>query len=144
MPIAVLRAETFYLPPPRLPANAWVDVPPAELVFKWVEYRLYRRVNPPAESVDQVYFARIDHNRWIADCICGSAALVSPDDPRYACTECGWGWCSLVFPEDVAAVEASLMGDPPNRRNWWHPDDLRNPDRPPDPAPEPDPEEEQP
>lgn len=127
MAIAVVRAETFYLPPPTEPADAWALVPAAELVWRWYETRVGRRVIPPTEEVDETYYARINQNRWIADCVCGSAAIVSPADPRYACTECGWGWCTLVFPEDVAAVEASLLALKPNLRNWWHPDDPANP-----------------
>jgi hypothetical protein len=140
MPIAVVRAETYYLPPPRQPADAWADVPAAELVWRWMEYRTGRRLVPPVDSVADVYFARINQNRWLTDCqSCGSAAIVSPTDPRFACTECQWGWCSLVFPSDVAAVEASLMGLKPGVRNWWNPDDPANPDQPPAPAPDPGP-----
>ncbi|SED27265.1 hypothetical protein SAMN05216532_4023 [Streptomyces sp. 2231.1] len=139
MPIAVVRAETYYTPPPPAPADAWADVPAAERVWRWYEIRMGRRVTPPEESVDDVYFARINQNRWIADCSCGSAAVVSPADPRYACTECGWGWASLVFPTDVAAVEAGLTGLKPVLRNWWNADDPNNPDRPVDPVPDPGP-----
>lgn len=130
MPIAVLRAETFYLPPPKEPADAWSDTPPAELVFRWMEWRMQRRVFPPTETVDQTYYARINSNRWLTDCICGSAAVISPADPRYGCTQCGWGWCVVIFPADVAAVEASLMALAPSRRNWWHPADPTNPEAP--------------
>ncbi|MER8004993.1 hypothetical protein [Streptomyces sp. NPDC094149] len=140
MPIAVVRAETFYTPPPGQPADLWADVPAAELVWRWMEYRAGRRLVPPDGSVDDVYFARINQNRWVADCSsCGSAQIVSPTDPRYACTECLWGWCTLVFPLDPAAVEASLMGLKPALRNWWNADDPANPDRPQDPAPDPGP-----
>ncbi|MFJ3663164.1 hypothetical protein ACIPPM_22165 [Streptomyces sp. NPDC090119] len=128
MPVPVVRAETFYTPPPPQPADLWADVPAAERVWSWYEVRMGRRVTPPQDTVDEVYFARINQNRWIADCSCGSAAVVSPTDPRYACTECGWGWCTLVFPDDPAAVEASLLGLRPNLRNWWNPLDPRNPD----------------
>lgn len=140
MPIAVVRAETFYTPPPSMPRDAWADVPAAELVWRWYEVRMGRRVTPPADPADDVYFARINQNRWLADCMCGSAQVVSPADARYACVECGWGWCTLVFPADVAAVEASLMALKPVLRNWWHPDDPNNPDRPPtDPPADPGP-----
>jgi ribosomal protein S27AE len=142
VPIAVVRAETFYLPPSPLPADAWVDVPAALLVWRWYEARMGRRVIPPAddELTGESYYARINQNRWIAECSsCGSAAVVSPTDPRYACTECQWGWCALIFPDDVAAVEASLMGLKPALRNWWNEADPVNPDRPTDPVPEPGP-----
>lgn len=127
MPIAVVRAETFYLPPVRKPPVTWDHIPGAERVFKWIEYRMGRRVDPPIEAVEQTYYARINQNRWVADCICGSAQVVSPVDQRYGCTECGWGWCAVTYPADVAAVETSLMGQPPSLRNWWHPDDPLNP-----------------
>lgn len=142
MVIAVVRAETFYVPPPGQPADLWAGTPAALLVWRWYELRMGRRVFPPADAdtTGETYYARINQNRWLADCSCGSAAIVSPADPRFACTQCGWGWCALVFPADVAAVEASLMGLKPALRNWWHPDDPNNPDRPPvDPAPEPGP-----
>lgn len=130
MAIPVVRAETFYTPPPGQPADLWAGVPAAELVWRWYEVRMGRRVTPPADTVDDTYFARINQNRWLADCSsCGSAAVVSPADPRYACTECQWGWCALIFPADVAAVEASLMGLKPGLRNWWNDDDPNNPDR---------------
>lgn len=140
MPIAVVRAEAFYTPPPGQPADLWADVPTALLVWRWYEYRMQRRVTPPAGTVNDTYFARINQNRWIADCVCGSAQVVSPADPRYACVECSWGWCAVVYPADVAAVEAGLMGLKPALRNWWHPDDPANPDRPPvNPVPDPGP-----
>ncbi|MFF1650127.1 hypothetical protein [Streptomyces sp. NPDC058240] len=139
MAMSVLRAETFYLPPAVEPVDAWADTPAAELVFRWMEHRMQRRVPLPTAVVDEAYFARINQNRWLADCVCGSAQVVSPADPRYGCTECGYGWCGLVFPEDVAAVESEmLLQAKPYLRNWWHPDDPANPDRPePDPPVDP-------
>ncbi|MFF1297917.1 MULTISPECIES: hypothetical protein [unclassified Streptomyces] len=140
MPILVVRAETFYRPPSNLPADAWASVPAAELVWRWIEYRMQRRAVPPEDSVDDTYYARINQNRWVADCSsCGSAQVVSPVDQRMACTECQWGWCAVIYPEDVAAVEAALLGLKPGLRNWWHADDPLNPDKPVDPVPDPGP-----
>lgn len=137
MPIAVTRAEGFYRPPPELAADAWSLVPPAERVWRWVEYRLQRRVTPPEGFViGQQIWARINHNRWLADCVCGSAQVVSPTDPRFACTECGYGWVTLLFPEDPAAVEAAVDGELPHERNWSAPDDPGPPPQRPEPAPE--------
>lgn len=136
-----MRAEDFYLPPPHLPADEWANVPAAERVFLWVSHRLQRSTTPPAGFViGQLGFARINHNRWIADCPCGSAQVVSPTDQRMACTECGLGWRTLTFPADPAAVEASLADLLPHQKHWWHDED---PDRP-SPPPEPTPEEQQP
>ncbi|WP_030173265.1 hypothetical protein [Streptomyces sp. NRRL S-813] len=130
MAIAVVRAETFYVPPPTQPRDLWAGTPAAELVWKWYETRMGRRVFPPEGTVDTSYFARINQNRWIADCVCGSAQVVSPTDQRYACVECGWGWCTLLFPSDPDAVEASLAALPPYLRNWWNDLDPKNPNAP--------------
>ena len=124
MLIPVERAESFYLPPPDQPPNAWALIPAAERVFRWVELRQQRRITPPdGFMIGHRIFARINHNRWVADCPCGSAQVVSPADPRMACTECGAGWFRLVVPDDPAAVEASVGDALPHERNWWHPDD---------------------
>lgn len=143
MPIAVVRAETYYLPPYPLPKNAWADVQPAELVYKWVEFRTGRRVPLPSDVLGDVppVYARINQNRWVGDCVCASAAAISPDDPRWGCTECDYGWVPIIVPteEEIAAIEAALLTIPqPHLRNWWHPDDPNNPDRPPEIEPETD------
>ncbi|MFB7711581.1 hypothetical protein [Streptomyces sp. NPDC056105] len=137
MPVAVVRAENYYVPPAPLPRDAWAAVPAAELVFAWFEYQMGRRVEAPAETLNDepALFARVDSNRWIAECVCGSAAVVSPADPRWACTTCGYGWVALIVPSpsEVAAIEAELLKQPrPNRRSWWNPTDPMNPDRPTD------------
>jgi hypothetical protein len=136
--IAVVRAEAFYLPPPDQSAHAWALMKPAERVFRWVELRQQRRLVPPEGFVlGHRLYAQVNHNRWVADCPCGSAQVVSPDDPRMACTECGGGWFALVFPEDPAAVEAELAGLLPHERNWWNAEDESAWNRPPDDAPDP-------
>lgn len=137
MAIAVVRAENYYLPPSPLPADAWADVPPAELVFAWYEYQMGRRVTPPDGVLEgePALYARVDSNRWIAECVCGSAAVISPADPRWACTTCGYGWVGLIVPSpsEVVAIEAELLKQPrPNKRFWWAIDDPANPDRPTD------------
>ena len=131
MPIPVLRAETFYLPPPAgRRTEDWSAIPPAERVFRWAELRQQRRLVPPQGFVlGQSAYARINHNRWVADCPCGSAQVVSPKDARLACTECGLGWITLTFPADPEAVEASVLEDLPSLRNWWHDDDPAYPYR---------------
>ncbi|MFJ4990074.1 hypothetical protein ACIP9H_40540 [Streptomyces sp. NPDC088732] len=119
-----MRAEAFYLPPPTRRPDLWVAVPPAERVWRWYELKVQRRMQPPAGMlIGQRTWARIDHNRWVADCPCQSAQIVTPADPRFACPECGNGWIEVVFPEDVDAVEASVADELPHERNWWNADD---------------------
>ncbi|MEU6344489.1 hypothetical protein ABZ883_26475 [Streptomyces sp. NPDC046977] len=131
--IPVVRAEAYYLPPPRRRADSWDAVPPAERVWRWYELKVQRRMQPPAGMlIGQRQWARIDHNRWVSDCPCGSAQVVTPADRRFACPECGYGWIEVVFPEDVDAVEASVANDIPSERNWWNPDDPNPWNRPPD------------
>lgn len=143
--IPVVRAETFYLPSQPQRPDAWALVPPAERVIRWYEDRVQRRVRPPDGFViGQKAFARINHNRWVADCPCGSAQVVTPADPRMACTECGYGWLALTFPEDVAAIEASVADELPHLRNWWHPDDPVSWGHPPSDAVDPLAEEDSP
>ncbi|MFF4848009.1 hypothetical protein [Streptomyces sp. NPDC001194] len=120
----VRRTESFYLPPPSLPANAWDFVPPAERVWRWYEHTTQRRVVPPAGMlIGATVQARINHGRWVADCLCGSAQVVTPGDPRFACPECGWGWARIVFPERVAEAEAAVTARAPHEQNWWAADD---------------------
>ncbi|MFC8365587.1 hypothetical protein ACFUIY_37665 [Streptomyces griseorubiginosus] len=138
MAIAVLRAETFYLPPSDQPANAWALMPAAERVFRWVELRQQRRLVPPEGfMLGHRLYAQINHNRWVGECPCGSAQVVSPADPRMACTECGAGWFVLVFPDDPAAAEAEVAHLMPHDRNWWNPEDESAWNRPPDTAADP-------
>lgn len=132
MDIPVLRAETFYLPPPSEPADAWSLVAPAERVLRWYELRVQRRIPTPTGTLlGTQLWARIDANRWVADCPCGSAQVVTPTDARFACPECGTGWIVVAFPADVAAAEAAVAEQLPSERFWW------NPDAPADSPPEP-------
>ncbi|MCZ0996398.1 hypothetical protein O1L44_30090 [Streptomyces noursei] len=78
MSIPVVRAETFYLPSHPQRPDAWALIAPAERVFRWYEDRVQRRVRlPDGFVIGQKAFARINHNRWVADCPCGSAQVVT-------------------------------------------------------------------
>ena len=129
--IPVRRAQHFYTPPPSQRADAWDLVPAAERVWHWYEQQMQRRVRAPhGMLIGADTFARINHGRWVADCVCGSAQVVTPDDPRFACPECGWGWARIIFPDQPAAAEAAVAERAPHERNWWHDDDKASRDRP--------------
>lgn len=143
---AIVQAETYYLPPtPRRgqPAQDWTQVPGAELVYRWVEVKFGWRVPVPTQWVpdEPGLYARIDDGRWIAECICGNAWIVSVLDPRFGCAhpQCRRDWVPLIVPDDIAAAEAEALAL--ERRFWFHPDDPRNPAAP---APEPEPVPEEP
>jgi hypothetical protein len=136
VPIPVQRAETFYLPPPGKHPGLWDTVPPAERVLRWYETKQQRRLAAPSSTLLGIKaWARIDAGRWVADCPCGSAQVVTPTDPRLACPECGTGWIPVVFPEDIAAAEARVAEEMPARRFWWNDDDPAAWNRPASNAP---------
>jgi hypothetical protein len=121
----IIRARDFYQPPPTLPAHAWDLLPPAERAISWYEHKAQRRL-PRPQGVDLAHplYARIDAGRWIAECPCRSAQVVSPDDPRMFCVECLTPtWYRLIFPKDVDAAEQAVADKAPRDQFWWHPDD---------------------
>lgn len=128
-----LRAEDYYTPPPGRPADAWQHLPPAERVVAWYEERMQRRL-PRTDArllTGQPRYARIDAGRWVADCPCGSAQIVSPEDPRLYCVEClPGGWVEVAFPGDIAAAEQEVAEQPRHAQFWWHPDDTEAWNRP--------------
>ncbi|MFF5421795.1 hypothetical protein [Streptomyces misionensis] len=126
----ILRAETFYLPPPYLPPDIWAGEPPAMLAVRWYEERVHRRVVVGEGLLLEPAYAQINHGRWVANCSCMSAQIVSPADPRMWCVECGTGWWQVTFPPDPDAVEASLDGLPRSEQNWWADEDEADPTRP--------------
>ncbi|MCX5584288.1 hypothetical protein [Streptomyces erythrochromogenes] len=135
----VRRAQHYYAPPPTERPDAWDLIPPAERVWRWYEQQMQRRVAPPAGMLLGVsIYARINHGRWVADCPCGSAQVVTPDDARFACPECGYGWAQLTFPAQPAAAEAAVADRAPHERNWWHEQDRAAWDRTRQPVPEKD------
>lgn len=68
-------------------------------------------------SAGSPVLARIDHGRWLADCECGGAEYVDPNDPIFFCLACGnsaqAGAARLVaFPKDAAEIEMALLARP--------------------------------
>ncbi|MEU8316621.1 MULTISPECIES: hypothetical protein [Actinomycetes] len=137
----VVRAEAYYVPPPRRPGSPtenWSAIPVAQRIFEWYRARLNRIIPPPTSTISDLVYARVNHSRWLGDCgFCGNAQYVSPADPRMGCPECRAPWVTVVWPDDIAAVEAEMLAIPLDRdRNWWHPSDPNNPYIPiPEPGP---------
>jgi hypothetical protein len=141
----IIRARHFYLPPPRLRADAWDGGRSAERVIRWVEEDHRRRLpRPQGEDRSRPLHARIDAGRWVAQCECLSAQIIDPDDPFFFCVEClnavsDGKWRPLLIPADVPAVEAAVeQVDRPQDRWWWanddpHPGNPRRPVRAPEP-----------
>jgi hypothetical protein len=69
--------------------------------------------------------ARVNHNRWIAECPdCAGAEFVWLDEPLFMCQSCfngvvGGLWRRVQLPPSVGEVEAALRLRPlPATRNW--------------------------
>jgi len=57
--------------------------------------------------------ARVDFGRWIADCQCGAAQYVEPEQPFY-CAECGMPYSEgmgikVIFPKIKEDIEEELL-----------------------------------
>lgn len=83
---------------------------------EWV-IRIARQRSLPftglATNKDPV-FARIDFGRWIADCECGGAEYVDPDDPIFFCLSCGnqahdGKARRVVFPKNREEIETAVL-----------------------------------
>jgi len=71
-----------------------------------------------------VVCARIDYGRWIADCECGGAEYVDPQEPIFICMNCGNKAISgrartVVFPENIKEIEENTMNEPAGGWQSW-------------------------
>ncbi len=63
--------------------------------------------------------AYVNHNRWLIACECGAGNYADPTMATAYCLGCGAVHTSVVFPANVAALEAALIERPvPETRNW--------------------------
>lgn len=110
-------------------ARVFSGAGPAEVLAGMPSVAARGFVPPPLSDVAlgvRPAVARINHNRWIADCPdCASAVDVWRDGPYLMiCPNClnavaGYLWRRVALPEDVAAIEDALMDRPiPATRNW--------------------------
>jgi hypothetical protein len=83
-----------------------------------VQYYLGKRQIRPWEDSTQVY-AYVNHGRWVADCPCGGAELVTEDQPLL-CGSCG-GIRPVVWPEDVEGIERALADRVRQDTQNWRP-----------------------
>jgi len=62
--------------------------------------------------------AYVNHDRWVADCYCGGAEIVTEGEPM-TCGSCG-AIREVIWPDAVAELEAELgKRDDPRTRNWY-------------------------
>jgi hypothetical protein len=56
----------------------------------------------------------VDHGRWLAQCECGGAEYVTPEDPIFYCCSCGnenvnGAARRVIFPENKGEIETALL-----------------------------------
>jgi hypothetical protein len=74
-------------------------------------------------------YARIDYGRWIADCECGGAEMVDPNEPIFFCLSCGNKVTSgrarkVEFPKDRVKIETETMQQPEGGWQSWERDKV--------------------
>lgn len=82
-------------------------------------------LHPPSEVVhdDKFVYARVNHNRWLADCFdpaCSNIMMINKGWP-FMCSECGNGdgyYRKVVWPKDIEYVEKQLLNLRVDMRNW--------------------------
>jgi len=78
---------------------------------------------PTARQTSGEVSARINHGRWIVDCVgCNSAMIIDLAELIYMCPECGNShndgkWIKVLLPADRKAIENELLKRPWNGRN---------------------------
>jgi hypothetical protein len=68
--------------------------------------------------------ARIDWGRWIADCECGGAEYVDPDETIFFCMSCGNKVTNgrarnVIFPVNIKEVEDKTMANADPAWQCW-------------------------
>jgi hypothetical protein len=110
-------------------ARIFLAMGPADVLAATASVRMSGFPVPPLAAVAlgaPPAVARVNHNRWIADCPdCAGAADVWRDGPHLMiCPNClnatiGHLWRRVALPDDIAAIEDALMDRPvPQTRNW--------------------------
>jgi len=96
--------------------------------FAWQKQGLLNRGAEPWDSHEPT-FVRVNHGRWIADCVwCGTGMLTRPDWRMALCGECGARYQGqrVSFPKQHAEIEAILLRRVRrDQQNWDSTQDVR-------------------
>jgi hypothetical protein len=80
-----------------------------------------RGIVAAVQTVDEPIEARIEHNRWLIDCACGSGIAVHPEWAEARCLGIGCGrvYTNVVVPADRHVIEQLLAARTQHQnRNW--------------------------
>jgi hypothetical protein len=98
-----------------------------ELYLAWHTRHVMARRIAKIWQVDGKPLARIEHNRWVVDCVACStslekrAAFTHPEWRIACCGECGAIYRDVQFPNPAVrkALERLLLFRPRANRNWF-------------------------
>jgi len=70
-----------------------------------------------------VLVARIDHGRWIVDCLCGAGVYTHPEWRLACCVDCGAIYHDIVMPSApaIAALTRLLLARARRENQHWSP-----------------------
>ena len=83
---------------------------------------IYKLIVKPCTG--EPVYARVEANRWLADCECGGAEVVDQETKRFFCFSClnvnnGGRARPVIFPADQVDIEDNLLArDMPMLRNY--------------------------
>lgn len=114
------------------PADPSAPRPAAERVPRMWSLRVFHSewVAPKSVAIGATVTAIVNDSRWVAVCpTCGGAELVATSDPRFFCCNCrnaavGGQWRTVVFPKNIAAIEAALLERTSPLTRQWSPSET--------------------
>lgn len=85
---------------------------------KAIDFTL-RKLGIPTHTETETVKAYINHDRWVANCPCGGAEMVTEDEAM-TCGSCG-AIRSVDWPDDVFELEVELEKRSDRRTRNWYP-----------------------
>ena len=121
----IRSAENFHRNDPQLPGATTAQ----RIVFRyWIMPGGDEgRIMPTSTTSKTTVYAHVNHGRWSVRCPwCNSSQNASRDDHRFFCVECGNAavsgqWVTVVWPNEVAAIEEVLSKRPDVKNHNWLP-----------------------
>lgn len=97
-----------------------VDSP--TLFLAWQAWTLQQRRIARTWPSDRTVHARVNHGRWVTDCLaCSQSVFTHPDWRIACCGECGATYRDVQFPEHIHEITALLLQRPDRTKQNWEP-----------------------
>lgn len=92
-----------------------------EAYLGWHRLHVDARAVAVVHGSDALRVARIDHGRWITDCVCRAGMYTHPLWKMACCGECGAVYRDVVFPQDWPFIERELLKRQARETQNWFP-----------------------